>query len=74
MILIFTLNQERPFSNTLDTAYRKYTYIGKSFGTEKWTEEDSFPTYVDLTKLNKAQLANLAIVKSKIEDDFIDLN
>ena len=62
----------RSFSSTLEAAYRKYTYIGKSFGTEKWTEEDSFPTYVDLTKLNKAQLANLAIVKSKIEDDFID--
>lgn len=50
-------------------------YFGKSYGEEPYDTESSSSsynkTYVDLSNKNDKQLANLSMVKLKMEDDFV---
>jgi len=49
-------------------------YFGKSYGEEPYETELYRPsknTYVDLANKNDKQLVNLAVVKLKMEDDFV---
>ena len=49
-------------------------YIGESYGEEPYTtigRESYHNVYIDLSKKNSRQLANIAIVKQKIEEDFV---
>lgn len=50
------------------------TYFGSTYGEvsiEKENGKFSLPSYVDLTTKSDTELINLAIVKLKIEDDFV---
>ncbi len=50
------------------------TYFGSTYGEvsiDNGKGKYSLPTYVDLTTKNDTELINLAIVKLKIEDDFV---
>lgn len=49
-------------------------YIGERWGEEKRNITDFKPLYVDLRKKNNSQRINLAILKIKEEQDFIEFN
>lgn len=49
-------------------------YIGEKWGEEKRNFRDFKPLYVDLRKKNNSQKINLAILKIKEEQDFIEFN
>lgn len=46
-------------------------YVGESYGEIKYNEESQKAVYVDLKQKNEIELVNLAIVKLKLENDFI---
>ncbi len=51
-----------------------YLYIGKSYGEEPHFNDEigkGQNVYVNLSKKSSAELANIAIIKQKIEDDFV---
>ena len=58
--------------NNIDPQRRKL-YFGDSYGEEKYDplNENSKPTYINLESKNKREKVNLAVVKLKMEDDFI---
>ena len=53
-------------------------YIGKSFGEVPYENlnnkkaKNNKNVYIDLSKKNKKQMVNIAVVKQKIEDDFVN--
>jgi len=47
------------------------TYFGSTYGEEPYDDSSMSNTYVNLSKKNETEKVNLAIVKLKIEDDFI---
>ena len=47
------------------------TYFGSTYGEEPYDDSSMSNTYVDLSKKSETEKVNLAIVKLKIEDDFI---
>ena len=49
-------------------------FVGKSFGTTTFSnsQQDHFIAYVDVSELNKKDIMNIAVIKSKVEDDFLD--
>ena len=52
----------------------KYLYIGISYGEESHFDSvlgNGKKVYVDLSKKSDKELANIAIIKQKIEDDFV---
>lgn len=49
-------------------------FVGRSFGEIKRTEQDQFPLYINLNKKIKKEIINLAIVRIKEENDYIDYN
>lgn len=49
-------------------------FIGDRWGEEKRSSRDMKPLYVDLRKKSNAQKVNLAILKIKEEQDFIEYN
>ncbi len=49
-------------------------YIGEKWGEEKRNTRDIKPLYVDLRKKSNAQRINLAILKIKEEQDFVEFN
>jgi len=49
-------------------------YVGHSWGEVKRSEEEYIPRYVDLRKKDIKQRVNIAIVKIKEEQDFVDYN
>lgn len=49
-------------------------YIGEKWGEEKRNPRDIKPLYVDLRKKSNAQRINLAILKIKEEQDFVEFN
>lgn len=49
-------------------------YIGEKWGEEKRNDKDIKPLYIDLRKKNNAQRINLAILKIKEEQDFVEFN
>lgn len=66
--------QVRYFKMRADSADRKM-YFGTSYGEEP-RETGAYPntlfnTYIDMSKKSERELVNLAIVKLKMEDDFV---
>lgn len=55
-------------------ADEQLVYIGEKWGEEKRNFGDFKPLYVDLRKKNNSQKINLAILKIKEEQDFIEFN
>ncbi|WP_346859561.1 DEAD/DEAH box helicase [uncultured Draconibacterium sp.] len=51
-----------------------FVYIGEKWGEEKRNYTDIKPLYVDLRKKNNSQRINLAILKIKEEQDFVEFN
>lgn len=49
-------------------------YVGNSWGEVKRAEEEHIPRYVDLRKKDAKQRVNIAIVKIKEEQDFVEYN
>ncbi len=49
-------------------------YIGEKWGEEKRSSRDFKDLYVDLNKKNNSQRVNLAILKIKEEQDFVEFN
>lgn len=49
-------------------------YVGNAWGEVKWFEEEHIARYVDLKKKSIPQRVNLAIVKIKEEQDFVEFN
>ena len=60
------------FKYILEYSHVKLVFIGKSFGQVKLRESDFSPSFIDLTRMNDTSLVNYAIIKTKVEDDFID--
>ena len=51
-----------------------FVYIGEKWGEEKRSISDFKELYVDLRKKNHSQKVNLAILKIKEEQDFVEFN
>ncbi len=49
-------------------------FVGKSFGEIKRSEDDQIPLYVNLNIKSKKEIINLAIIRIKEENDYIDYN
>lgn len=69
------INSEFKYYKEIAQRKNSKLYFGKAYG-EETRESDSYPqamkkVYVDLSTKNDAELINLAIVKLKMEDDFI---
>ncbi|MBZ9731668.1 hypothetical protein LB467_18445 [Salegentibacter sp. JZCK2] len=69
------LNQVRYFeslANNPDPQRRKL-YFGDTYGEERYDTaiENSRPAYINLSRKDKTEKVNLAVVKLKMEDDFI---
>lgn len=58
--------------NSVDPQRRKL-YFGNTYGEERYNPliENSKPNYINLNNKNKREKVNLAVVKLKMEDDFI---
>lgn len=69
------INSEFKYYKEIAQRKNSKLYFGKAYG-EETRESDSYPqamkkVYVDLSTKSDAELINLAIVKLKMEDDFI---
>jgi len=53
--------------------YKKF-YFGISFGEIPYSNDSKYNTCVNLSQKNKKQLVNLAMVKLKIETDFVNFH
>lgn len=53
---------------------RTTVFVGKSFGEIKRSENDQIPLYVNLNIKSKKEITNLAIIRIKEENDYIDYN
>lgn len=53
---------------------RATVFVGKSFGEIKRSEDDQIPLYVNLNIKSKKEIINLAIIRIKEENDYIDYN
>lgn len=49
-------------------------YFGSSYGEEPFDDSGYNKTYIDLRTKNDSQLINLAVVKLKMEEDFVSFN
>lgn len=47
-------------------------YIGTSFGEQKLKSSDKLEAYIDLEQISRSQYLRYAVIKSKIEDEFLD--
>lgn len=47
-------------------------YIGTSFGEVKRSKKDRCPAYIKLNDKERREIVNIAIVKQKIEEDFVN--
>ncbi|MBI0397558.1 DEAD/DEAH box helicase [Cyclobacterium marinum] len=69
------LNQVMYFESLADSLdpQRRKLYFGDTYGEERYdpTIENSKPAYINLRKKDKTEKVNLAVVKLKMEDDFI---
>ncbi|MDD4909623.1 MAG: DEAD/DEAH box helicase family protein [Candidatus Omnitrophica bacterium] len=62
----------RKFLDHWDKVEDKIVYFGKKWGEIKRKESDFSPLFVDISRKPPAQRVNLAIVRIKEEQDFID--
>lgn len=53
---------------------RATVFVGKSFGEIKRSEDDQIPLYINLNIKSKKEIINLAIIRIKEENDYIDYN
>lgn len=60
--------------DNLEKEEKQYVYVGRSFGEIKRQETDMIPLYVNLNEKNKKEKINLAIIRVKEENDYIDYN
>lgn len=51
---------------------KEYVYVGRSFGEIKRNDDDRIPLYVNLNNKLRKEIINLAIVRVKEENDYID--
>lgn len=58
--------------NSLDSNQREKIYVGRAFGEIKRFESDIVPLYVNLNSKTKKEIINLAIIRVKEENDYID--
>ncbi|MGI2853441.1 DEAD/DEAH box helicase [Shewanella algae] len=59
------------YANSVETG-RNIFYIGESYGeVDKFGSNDGVSTYIDLTTKSHKELVNLALVKIKMESDFL---
>ena len=58
--------------SSLNEDDKKFIYVGKSFGEIKRKFEDRLPLYVNLNEKSDKEIINLAIVRFKEENDFVD--
>jgi len=79
------IGQKKSLNENIDSQYKYFKtkvfsreprlYIGSSYGEESressYYPESKLRVYIDLSKKSDAELINLAIVKIKIEEDFI---
>lgn len=49
-------------------------FVGKSFGEIKRSEDDQIPLYINLNIKSRKEIINLAIIRIKEENDYIDYN
>lgn len=49
-------------------------YVGSKWGKDKRSITDHIPLYIDLRKRNEAQRVNVAILRIKEEQDFVEFN
>lgn len=60
--------------NSLSIEQKKIVFVGKSFGEIKRNESDRIPMYVDLNLKSRKEMINLAIIRIKEENDYIEYN
>lgn len=58
----------------LSNEEKEYVYVGRSFGEIKRQDTDIIPLYVNLNGKSKKEIINLAIIRVKEENDYIDYN
>lgn len=58
----------------LDDISQKFIFIGEKWGELKRLETDIVPLFVDLTKKSRSEKINLAILKIKEEQDYVEFN
>ena len=69
------INSQVQYFKEKSNSQNSKLYFGRSYGEEPYTTE-SYPNpankiYIDLAKKNDKQLANLSVIKLKMEDDFV---
>lgn len=60
--------------DNLNRDEKELIYIGKSFGEIRRTDDDQIPLYVNLNIKSRKEIINLAIIRIKEEDDYVDYN
>lgn len=60
--------------SSLNYYEKSCVYVGKSFGEIKRSETDRLPLYANLNNKTSKDIINLAIVRIKEENDFLDYN
>ena len=73
--------QGKPFSSLIghftsywnrNRTYQRFVYVGRRWGKVKKYSTSRIPLYIDLTKENNDSLINIAILRVKEEQDFVD--
>lgn len=73
--------QGRPFSSLIgyftsywirNRSHQRFVYVGRKWGKVKKFSTSRIPLYIDLTQENNDSLINLAILRVKEEQDFVD--
>ncbi len=60
--------------NSLNKKEKEYIYVGRSFGEIKRYSTDIIPLYVNLNEKTNKEIINLAIIRVKEENDYVDYN
>lgn len=58
----------------LQSSERNCIFVGKTFGEIKRSESDRIPLYVNLNTKSRKEMINLAIIRIKEENDYVDYN
>lgn len=69
-----SVNRLSYYWNNLSEEQKNYVYVGRAFGEIKRHDTDIIPLYVNLNEKTSKEIINLAIIRVKEENDYIDYN